>query len=534
MTLACTALLAGLASIAAPPEAPATVLFGVDDAGAPGMCIDHPRAAEMYAEMGAQFLVTHYPFPQPDLAGYAASIHHVDDFCTENGLEWVYNLEHPNFIKSFVDEKGRDWFNTEDGRHFWLMPDDMLEEFGKCHALWGFMYDEAAHMQNCANMISEVNKPWIYDPGDDTLDQASDHFTRAVREIGDHYAKYGVRLSTEEVFPVLFHCFDRAGWTAGTKILKENWCPAFIATAMGAALEYDRELWISPDLWFGGTYPGHSPEELRSALLLAYHMGADRIYIENLCYPGEQGTGSLVLLTDDGYQVTPYGEVTKWFSHEYMPEHPRAYSFRDVRPRVAIVRQPDACWGQAGSWLKDRLYGNDAWPSTPATEAWIKIWHLLSRDVISEETLSWNSEKLGGKRPYQVFTPLDGVVVYDHLVSEERLRGVEVIFLTGIGVSADTQLAIEHCVRDGATCVALPNLLPERVHRQTGDAGTLQDGKGLWVATEDFLSDAVREAVADVIPEGDVIRYRFGDTEVRFAPVDGDMNRLAVEVEPAE
>ena len=55
---------------------------------------------------------------------------------------------------------------------------------------------------------------------------------------------------------------------------------------LGSSIQYDKELWITPDLWGMQDYPSHSVEEYRSSLLLAYHMGADAIYKENLAYDG--------------------------------------------------------------------------------------------------------------------------------------------------------------------------------------------------------------------------------------------------------
>ena len=77
-------------------------------------------------------------------------------------------------------------------------------------------------------------------------------------------------------------------------------------------------------------YPGHSVEEYRSSLLLAYHMGADAIYKENLAYDGAgkgKGQGGLILCTLDSYLVTAYGEAAKWFFHDDVPNHPRDYTF---------------------------------------------------------------------------------------------------------------------------------------------------------------------------------------------------------------
>ncbi len=507
-------------------DAPTPMRWGFDDAGSTLPLPRHPKTEELLDEFGFNFWVLHY-FPNPNIELNRKYVQTVDAFCKERGIDWVANLEHPNFVKDHVDEQGRDWFNREDGRHYFLFPDELLEEFGECERLWGFMYDEAAHMQNCRNKIAGLDKPWIFDADGHALETASEGFTDAARAVMEKHGEYGIPLSTEHVFPVLFHDFARAGWTAGTKVLKENWSPAYIACALGAALQYDTELWITPDLWGMGGYPDHSPDEYRSALLLAYHMGADCIYTENLAFEQEENPrGGMVRMTKDDYELTEWGEVTKWFAKEYMPQNPRAYTFRDIRPRVAIVRQPDACWGQSDSWLPNMLYGHKEWQSDETTEAWLKIWHLLSRGVISEHSLSWHNMKLQAERPYQVFCPLDGVVVFDHLVGKEHLEGAEVIFLTGLGVSEATLEAIGECVAAGATCVGMPHLLPGRVP----EGGELKDGKGLWVSTTDFLAPSVRKRVKHVIPKEDVIRYRFGDQTVTFRPINGDMNSLEASV----
>ncbi len=504
--------------------------WGVDDAGSAIPLSTHPKAKALLDEFGFNFLVSHY-YPNRDLNVNRRSIHTVDDWCREMDIDWVANLESPNFVKKHIDEKGRDWYNRSDGRHFFLMPDEMLEEFAACEKLWGFMYDEAAHMQNCRNKIAGLDQPWVFDPEGYELERAADGFVQAVSELQRLHAQYGICLSSEHVFPVLYHGFARAGWTAGTKVLKENWSPAYVACALGAALQYEPELWITPALWYGGKYPGHSPEEYASALLLAYHMGADCIYTENLAFNHkEKPQGGLVQMTAGDYTLTPWGEVTRWFAKQYMPANPRAYTFRDIRPRVAIVRRPDACWGQSDSWLPNTLFGHKQWQSNETTEAWLAIWHLLSRGVIPKDALTWHNTKLRKSQPYQVFCPLDGVVVFDDRVGLQHLSGIEVIFLTGLGVTEPTLKAIEQCVTEGATCVSLPHLLPHRVRSITGDAGELKDGDGLWIAITDFLTASVRNRVAHVLPEEDVIRYRFGNQEVAFRPVAGNMNRLEAKV----
>lgn len=504
-----------------------------------GLLHNVPWGEEIVKQFGIDLLVQ---FPPPASAATVpfAEIRDtacaVDAWCQQQGVDWIANLEAANYHASFIDDKGRDWFNQPDGRHFHCAPDEMLSVWGSCRRLCGLLYDEAELMQTFRNWtLNGTLKPWIYDPAGGRLQDADTEFTAAVAGVAQRFAEHGIRLYTEHVLPILYHCFARAGWTAATKILKETWAAPYMACAMGAALQYGTELWVCPDLFDGNRpYPGHSPKEYRSALLLAYRLGADCIYTENLdADVGNRGVGSLVLAKPDGYTVTPYGQEALWFRNEYVPSHPRGYSFRDLRPRVAIIRQEDTCWGQADSWVADTLFGCPEWPSTAVTEAWLRLWHLLTCGTVPADSLSWHGGSLWRNwrgRPHQTFCPLDGVVVFDHTVRGELLAGVEVIFLTGLGISAETLLAVERRVAEGATCVALPHLLPDHVASDTGRNGTLRDGDGLWVSTEDFLAPHVRRHVRQVLPDYHAIRYRFGDRTVVIRPVKGDPDWLETDV----
>ena len=502
--------------------------WGFDEYGHDQRLDRRPWANAAMEAFGFDLWVHHYR-PLESIQANRAAIQEIDAWCGQRGMTWLLNVEDANWKAKFVDERGRDWYNHADGRHYYLFPEELLEALGACQHLEGLLYDEAAHMQGCANKIAEgIDQPWVYDPAGDALVDGADAFAEAVGELAALHARYSIRLYTEHVFPVMFHGFARAGWTAATKVLKENWSPAYIACAMGAALQYGTPLWITPDLWGMSGYPGHSVEEYRSALLLAYHLGADCIYTESFTYDHEKrGQGSLVHDRGEGYDVTPYGEITRWFRQTYLPAHPRGYTFRDVRPRVAIIRQEDGCWGQALSWLPDRLFGHPDWRSTSTTETWLRVWHLLSRGVIPVDSLSWH----GGytrDTEHQLFCPLDGVVVYDHRVGAERLAGVEVLFLVGLGVSPETLAAVEDAVAGGATCVIQPHLAPPAVREGVDADGCLAQGQGRWVVQADPLAPEVRRAVQPVLPAMGVLRYQFGDREVVFTPVDGDPDRLEI------
>jgi hypothetical protein len=509
------------------PEPPAIIgtplVWGVDYAGyTPNSSVED----SILDDFGFDLVVRHY-YPRPSREWAALELRGISHFYEANKVKWILNFEDANYTDSYIDDQGYDWYNRADGRHYFMFPDDILDSLSTLSHKPGVMYDEAAHMQNSRNYT--LNKPYFLNATTvSSLEDASGAFIQKANEIAGIYQEHGLQLYSEHVFPVNIHTLADAGFIPVTKILKENNIPAYIACALGAAIQYDTPFWLTPDLWFFNDYPGHNAKQYKSALLMAYHMGAEGIYTENLGYSGD-GSGSLIKVDADGngYQKTTLGDIAKWFRWEYAPANPRSYAVNDLIPKIAIIRQEDACWGQSDSWLKDELFGNTNWPSTSTTAAWLEIWHLLSNDKIPKESISWHNNAYS-ETPYQVFYPLDGVVVFDEKVEHIHLTNVELIFLTGLKISTTTLNAVQLRVQAGATCISLPHLAPDSIYNQTGNNGSVIDGQGLWVVTESFLSTVVREAVQPFLPTDNFIRYKFGNTEVRFTPVDGDNDEINV------
>ena len=511
-----------------PPISGAPLAWGFDNAGyTPNAKLE----AEVLKEFGFDLVVYHY---HPKKSGNEFALKRLSDFYKEHNTNWILNLESANWRDAFSDDKGRDWYNHADGRHYFMFPDEVLESLSTLSHKPGIMYDEAGHMQNSRNY--KVNKAFFLKEGDvQSLEDASGAFTEKAREIAEKYQNYDLEVYSEHVFPVQFHTLADAGFIPVSKVLKENNIPAFIACALGAAIQYDKPFWLTPDLWNVGGYPGHSAEEYKSSLLMAYHMGAEGIYTENLGFDGSgsgKGKGSLIKVDADGngYKTTEWGDVTKWFRWEYAPENPRNYSYKDLIPKVAIIRQEDACWGQSDSFLEDELFGMEGWNSTPTTEAWLEMWNLLSNGQINSTSISWHNNKVKAETPYQVFYPLDGVVVFDEKVGGEHLSDVELIFLTGIGISKATLNDVRDKVKQGAVCVSLPGLAPTEILNRTGNNGSVTDGQGKWIISESFLSDEVKDGVQPFLPQEDYIRYQFGNTEVQFRPLGGDKNKIEVQL----
>jgi len=504
-----------------PPITGTPLVWGFDDAG-----VQPPLQVEekILKDFGFDLVVHHY---LPEKSGNEIVLKELSNFYKEHHTQWILNLETANSHQSFIDDKGRDWYNRADGCHYFMFPEEVLEALSTLPHKPGIMYDEAEHMQNSRN--SKVGKPYILNADEvQNLADASSAFTEKASRVYEKYKKFGLQVYTEHVFPVQFHTFADAGFIPVSKILKENCIPAYIACALGAAIEYNKPFWLTPDLWHLQRYPGHTPEEYKSALIMAYHMGADGIYTENIGFEqGGQGKGSLILMNKDktDYQITKWGEITKWFRWEYVPQNPRNYKYNELVPRVAIIRQEDACWGQSNSWLPDQLFGNKLWQSTSITEAWLQIWSLLSNGKISFHSISWHNNFVR-KLSYNVIYPLDGVVVFDEKVGGEHLKDVGLIFLTGLGISPVTLNAIKSKVKQGAVCISLPDLAPPGVKQATHNNGVFNDGKGKWVITDSFLSPLAKEYADPFILKENYSRYRFGNTEIQFRPVDGNMNNV--------
>lgn len=404
----------------------------------------------------------------------------------------------------------------------------------------GVVFDELEHVRLLNN----------YSPTPIANSSEFESFTAAYegaltgyRKLQAKFAALGSPVVATHMWPLLNHVAARAGFTVCPKICKELYSTVNLAIGMGAAKQYGRDLWADCDLWFWDLIPGHTPEEFKSNLLLAYWLGADLVYVEgagfNLSPAGRQGTPfSLVNQIDEKtYQLTPHGEALRWFCKEYLPKHPRDWTFRDVEPSIAIVRFEDTDHGQryTADW-KDNLYGSEKLRSSRDTEAWLGIWNLLTfgkagRDGLSlfkawvrpsgyQKPVMENLAPSHLSRPVQAdqhrfFVPLTGAIVYDHLVGYDLLKGIPVLFLTGVEVSKETMTAIRRCVREGAVCVAWGPLAKKHGFKDwESGVSIITEEKGKWVITDDFGYREVYQELATLIGRPDQIRYRFKGREV--------------------
>ena len=537
-------MLACQLSVGEPVRTIRPVVLGVDTAGETLLDMhgvqywQHEPFYSALNELGAQFVVVHllpYAVPGKDNTPVVDDImHSIDSGMRAHGKTYALNLETPNFVKRMEIAPGVDEFEQPGGRHLWLLRmawlRPILEQPGP-PALKALVYDEAEHMQLSNNKFADsprdtFDAPFLVNTKGMGLEQAYDALvTECVQIRGQHYGNR-IPLNTEQVWPDLFHIFARAGWTPVPKLLKEHFTPVVLCIALGASLQYKDNgihFWVSPDLWGFDKYPGHSPEALRSALLMGYWLGAECIYVENIDFdrwekrhPKADPKGSLLHWSDpEHYELTAHGKVLRDFAKEYVPRHARTVDWRTYRPRVAIIRLPDGGWGQFSAEnghgeaaSRNRLLGNPDMPLDDPAREWLHVWSVLTHGVVKPGAISYNNPMV--YPTYQdFFVPVDSVAVFDHEVTGAVLDGVECFVVCGHALSAATFTAVARKVGEGATCIIARRLYD----RHNTDKKVLP---GKWVVLDRFDSSELGTALEPFLGPADEARYRFANGTVVF------------------
>jgi hypothetical protein len=470
-----------------------------------GICAGADKAVEAARRFGADFLDLHF-------GGDETRLPAVLNACDAQGTGYILNYE-----------------GAPVG---WVPSVGLKAELESRPGFAGFMLDEADHMQinahwplidyygyDDAHYLVETEGMDLYTARDAVLDSLRMH--AAACRVGDK------RAAVEHLFPVMMHTAAKAGFNVSPKVLKETCGPAMLAVALGAARQYQVDVWVDVDYWWHNEVIGHSLERFQSALQLAYWSGADRIYVEGgAAYAKGHPLGAQI--------ENAYAE----FIGNYIPAHPRPYDWRSYRPEIGIIRYDDTCFDIRQAYLGEYpgpLYGH--FPAGSKNTEWLNIWSLLSHGFVRTDSLShqWESRRFNSRT---LFVPLDNVVVYDDEVSAELLEGLKLIFLTGMRISQHTLAAVEQRVRQGALCVLPPRLAPSGSHlQQVKDITHVPDGKGAWLVVPEFYRlhyecffagpavKYLRDLVVPLIGDGDHLNYRFGDYQVSITQQGGDYPR---------
>ncbi len=476
-----------------------------DDQPTFGLTLDAEHAARKAGEFGVQFCDLHF-------GGREEGLIPVLDACDRQGTQYALNFE-----KAPIG---------------WTPSDALRRQLEGRPGFLGFVLDEADHMQINAHWpvidyYGYNDEHYLAETEGMDLLSAREAVLDALCQRNEACRVSGKPAITEHLFPVLQHTAARAGLNISPKILKETCGPIMLAVAMGAARQYGVEFWIDVDYWWHNETIGHSAERFRSALLLAYWSGADRIYVEGgAAYSNHHPVGQQI--------ESAYRE----FVRDYVPAHPRPYTWRDFQPQIGIVRFDDTCFDERQKYLGEfpgPLYGHFA--ARPENIEWLNIWSLLSHGFVRTDSAShqWEARRFGSRT---LFAPLHNVAVYDHEVSYDTLAGLSLIFLSGVIISPQTLVAVQRCVKEGATCVLPPRLAPTGSGFEKISAITsVPDGKGCWLVVPEFyrlhyecfcggpVNLTLRKVLKPLIGDGDHLAYSFGRWQVRFGQAGGDYPR---------
>ncbi|MFC4601840.1 hypothetical protein [Cohnella hongkongensis] len=475
-------------------------------------------------QMGADFYVHHVV---PGAAGYAELLRDA----AACGMDVCLGNEYGNINGPYAEGTNR--FDVADA--------DVLEAAASGR-LMGLLYDEPEHLQiNAAQYRKDGFYPHWGETDGLTLAQSQEAVVAAVAGRTAHFRRLlenggfkgdGAPLVAEHVFPVLFHAHARGGMEVCPKIMKESFQPLQLSTALGAAKQYGRRLWICADLWgpdagpwFTRTsgFPGHSPEEYASALRMGYWMGPSHLFAENV--------DVLLKYEGSGFRKTEFGEVWEEFARKYVPEHPLPWSHSEAEPDIAFIHADDCNYGQ-----NERLYGNRGLSAGEAGRSVFQVWHLLSHGTVPAHGscmhipgFAFPRHKLKADYPQQsfplergvplapeervhpLFYPMNNVLVYDERIGERQLGSPKLIVVAGTRLSDETLSAVRRRAENGATVVIASWLAPEG-WRTSG-----RIGEGVWVVTDGFLDDDdVKETIRPFIGSEDCWRQRFGSGEARM------------------
>lgn len=470
-----------------------------------GVTTGAEEAAERAREFGMDFVDLHFR-DRADVLPAAL------DACDAHGVKYVLNFERAPIG--------------------WIPPERLKRDLEKRPGFLGFVLDEADHMQINAHWpvvdyYGYEDEHYLAETEGLDLAAAREVVLDSLRRRNEACTVAGKPGAVEFLFPVMHHTAALAGLRVSPKILKETCGPAMLAAAMGAARQYGVDFWVDVDYWWHNEAVGHDAERVRSALLLAYWAGADMIYVE--------GGARLAKTLPVGQEIErTYAD----FVREYVPAHPRPYTWRDFKPEIAIVRFDDTCFDERQKYLGEYpgpLYGHV--PAGPENTEWLSIWSLLSQGFVRTDSVSqqWESRRFGCRT---LFVPLHNVAVYDHQVGYETLAGHRLIFLTGVSVSDETMNAMRRCVQEGATCVLPPRLAPPESGLHTVEEITrVEDGAGRWLVVPEFyrlhyecfcagpVTPVLRETLEPLVGDGDHLEYDFGRWRTRFSQEGGDYPR---------
>lgn len=478
-------------------------------------------------DLGAEFYVHHV---LPTESDHSRMLHDL----TEAGIDVVLGNEYGNINGPYVE-----------GTNRWDIPAELIAATSEAGRLIGVLYDEPEHLQIHADQYrADAHLPHFGQTHGTDADGALAIIDATARSIVDDvHRAVGTEIPVlaEHVFPVLFHALARAGMTPTPKVMKESFQSLQLGTALGAALQYGRELWICADLWGPDVgpwttrapgFPGHSPDEFASALRLAYFFAPTRLFVENIDVLMRHPGGGRV-------EPTEHGEVWQEFVRDFVPQHPLHWNHREARADIALVHADDSDFGRG-----ERPFGNRASAAPETARSVFAAWHALSHGTlpaggsnmhmpgydfprhrlndVDRALFPLRSGAAQQTRVHGLFQPVHGVLAFDEHVTESPLTDAGLIVVAGSRLPSATFDVLRRRADAGAT-VLIPSWLCDPSRSSSGIAGR-------WIVYDDIQEPDAQEAIATHSGSPEVWTQRFGTHELRITAADEYGETLEFEV----
>ncbi len=336
-------------------------------------------------QMGVEFIVWHLS-PEEELVDERLMT--IVNFCRQNNFAYLFNTELVNYVPDFW------YFQQEDGTYRYDLDKATLTKLRDDPLFLGVVYDEAMHMQQLNGVVFEDRSipPYFAETRDMAQEEAYNAVVNSIAEVVNYYGQFGKWLVFEMVFPDYAHAVARAGGVLAPKFLKETNNDLMFYMYASAARQYNhKELFINVDLWFLNNFPEngyyepgvyHEPQDLYDALMGAYQLGGDYVYIEHT-----------KALYDQSFNLTDYGlKVVEFQDDRHACE---ARQWDQFEPAYVVRRFPDGNWGQAdySYFIPYHPYGS--WTEDPGqrarSEDYLEMLNVLTAGAIPQDANNWNA-----------------------------------------------------------------------------------------------------------------------------------------------
>lgn len=153
-----------------------------------------------------------------------------------------------------------------------------------------------------------------------------------------------------------------------------------------------------------------------------------------------------------------------------------------------------------------------------------KNYFQVTPETIRQLPLEHGVRDVGGRNEHHLFTPMHGVLVYDHYATHKQLAGSKLIVAAGSRMSESCAQAMLACVQSGSTLVSAPWLLP------AGYRTSRVLGSGKILVTDQYDESWLLDEIRPLLGNPDIWLQRFGKFTLEIRNENRDKISLDIRV----